>query len=71
MARPLAFPVAALFLVGWFLSPFIGWWVSLPLGARVPRLTGDQRRFLGIRARKIWRYFEDLRRAGGPLAARR
>ncbi|MEI7633464.1 MAG: glucoamylase family protein [bacterium] len=56
--RPFAVPFAAPFLAGWFLSPLIAWWVSCPLAARTSRLTGEQLRFLGIRARKTWRFFE-------------
>ncbi len=56
--NPHALPVAAPFLIGWFFSPVVAWWVSRILPVNVPHLSAAQIRFLEIRARKIWRFFE-------------
>lgn len=56
--HPSAILVAAPLLLAWFASPLIAWWASRPLVPRLPSLSGEQLRFLGIRARKTWRFFE-------------
>ena len=47
-------------LLLWLMSPIVGWWISLPLVAPAPDLTGDQRAFLRTSARRTWRYFADF-----------
>ncbi|MBL8500275.1 MAG: DUF3131 domain-containing protein, partial [Nitrosomonas sp.] len=44
-------------LLGWLLSPVVGWWISKPLSSPMPRLTADQLVFLRTSARRTWRYF--------------
>lgn len=44
-------------LLGWLLSPVVGWWISKPLSSPVPQLTADQLVFLRTSARRTWRYF--------------
>jgi cellobiose phosphorylase len=51
---------AAPILVLWLLSPVAGWWISRPLAARAPELSGEQRAFLRAAARRTWRYFADF-----------
>ncbi len=55
---PIALPIAAPFLLAWFFSPVVAWWVSRILPVAVSHLSAAQVRFLEIRARKIWRFFE-------------
>ncbi len=47
-------------LLLWLVSPIVGWWISLPLVAPAPDLTGDQRAFLRTSARRTWRFFADF-----------
>lgn len=42
----------------WFLSPLVTWVVSRPLLQRATRLAQDDHVFLGMVARRTWRYFE-------------
>lgn len=56
--RPEALPVALPILLGWFLSPAIAWWISLPLVSRESQLAPEQRTFLRKMARKTWSFFE-------------
>ena len=58
VTNPAALLVAGPFLVAWFSSPVIAWWVSLPLVRREPRLSAGQTRFLGQLARRTWAFFE-------------
>ncbi|WP_425261131.1 GH36-type glycosyl hydrolase domain-containing protein [Massilia luteola] len=58
-ANPFALFAAAPLLLLWFLSPVVAWWVSLPAARPVPHLSGDQRRFLRVLARRTWAFFED------------
>jgi cellobiose phosphorylase len=51
---------AAPLLMLWLLSPVAGWWISRPLTAHAPDLSGDQRAFLRAAARRTWRYFADF-----------
>lgn len=61
--RPSAVLFAAPFVAGWLASPLIAWWISRPLAPKPSRLTPEQLRFLGIRARKTWRFFETFAEA--------
>jgi cellobiose phosphorylase len=45
-------------LLLWLLSPFIAWWISLPLVTDKPVLSERQQTFLRGLARQTWRYFE-------------
>ncbi len=51
-------------LLLWFISPVIGWWISLPLVSPAPNLSAEQRQFLRASARRTWRFFSDF---VGPL----
>ncbi|MEP6993230.1 MAG: glucoamylase family protein [Acidobacteriota bacterium] len=57
-------PWSAPFLVCWFLSPLIAWWISLPpreiAGAQISEIQARQLRRI---ARRTWRFFE---RFAGP-----
>lgn len=55
---PGSLAVAAPILVLWFLAPAIAWWLSRPLQAPRPRLTGEDYTFLRLVSRRTWRYFE-------------
>ncbi len=51
-------PVAALpVLFLWFLSPYVAWWISLPLSRHGVILTAAQKLFLREVARKTWSFF--------------
>jgi cellobiose phosphorylase len=50
----IVFPI--LFL--WVSSPFITWWISLPLSRRQANLSADQKIFLRNLSRKTWSFFE-------------
>ncbi len=56
--RPLALPVAAPFLLLWFVSPAIAWWLSRPLPRRRARLRPAQTVFLQKLARRTWGFFD-------------
>ncbi len=47
-------------LLLWLVSPVVGWWISRPLIAVQPALSGAQHTFLRHLARQTWRYFEVL-----------
>lgn len=53
-----ALPAAELFLVPWFLSPLVAWWISRPAARRGETLTEEEVAFLKRLARKTWRFFE-------------
>lgn len=55
---PQAIYVASIFLVLWFISPYIAWWISQPLPSFMAELTDVQKNFLRILSRKTWRFFE-------------
>jgi cyclic beta-1,2-glucan synthetase len=57
-ARPSAWPWAGVFLVPWFLSPWLAYAVSRPIRARIPVLTPAQRAEFGRIARTTWHFFE-------------
>ena len=50
----IAVPVLAI----WLLAPAAAWWLSLPAQVDVPRLSGEERAFLRLLARRTWRFFE-------------
>lgn len=50
--------IAAPWLILWFVSPSIAWWLSRPIRVQNFRLQTHQRRFLRTMARRTWRYFE-------------
>jgi len=50
--------VALPLLVLWLVAPWVAWWISQPIHARVPDLTSEQMTFLRFAARKTWHYFE-------------
>lgn len=53
-----AFVTAVLML--WLLSPVVVWWISLPSGFPVTRLSPQQQAFLRISARRTWRFFDQF-----------
>ncbi len=56
--RPELLVIAMPFLVLWFISPVIAWWLSRPTISRKPKLTGEQNILLRKLSRKTWSYFE-------------
>ena len=56
--HPLQFPPAIPILGLWLVSPWIAWWISLPLETPTPDLTQAQWMFLRKTSRKTWNYFE-------------
>ncbi len=58
--RPESFPAAAGFLLAWFLSPAIAWWVSQDRQLSEMPLAASERRELGILARRTWGFFESF-----------
>jgi cellobiose phosphorylase len=60
LARPSELVVSGPVLLLWLLSPVIGWWISRPIIARKPVLSGEQQTFLRGLSRQTWRYFEVL-----------
>ncbi len=57
MLRPEALPAAALFLVTWFLSPAVAFFVSQPTPVIQAPMSQEDRRFLRRIARKTWHFF--------------
>jgi hypothetical protein len=55
---PQSLYIAGIFLVLWFISPYIAWWISLPLYPTKAKLTEEQTIFLRKLSRKTWRFFE-------------
>jgi cyclic beta-1,2-glucan synthetase len=60
LTRPTELTVSGPLLLLWLLSPVIGWWISRPITARQPVLSGAQQTFLRGLSRQTWRYFEVL-----------
>ncbi|MFH0888585.1 MAG: glucoamylase family protein [Planctomycetota bacterium] len=56
--RPELLAIAMPFLLVWFISPVIAWWLSKPMIIRKPKLTDEQNIFLRKLSRKTWSYFE-------------
>ncbi len=63
MINPPAVWVAAPFLIGWFISPQVAYWISQPSTRSVPPLTEAQHRQIQRLARRTWAFFE---RFSGP-----
>ena len=55
-----SFIIASPILILWVLSPFIAWWLSLPVIRQKIALTLQQNIFLKTLARKTWAYFEQF-----------
>jgi cyclic beta-1,2-glucan synthetase len=55
---PQSLYIAGIFLVLWFISPYIAWWISQPLYPTKAKLTKEQTIFLRKLSRKTWRFFE-------------
>ncbi|MBC7998093.1 MAG: cyclic beta 1-2 glucan synthetase, partial [Leptolyngbya sp.] len=53
-----ALPIAAPFLLAWFFSPVIVWWISQPIVSRRGNLSAQQNAFLQKVARRTWAFFE-------------
>ncbi|HEV2694884.1 MAG TPA: glucoamylase family protein [Verrucomicrobiae bacterium] len=51
-------PVSVPFLMFWFLSPAVAWWISLPLKEKRLEISAGQTAQLHKLARKTWAYFE-------------
>ena len=64
IAQPGSMSVAAPFLMLWSLGPGLAWWISRPIPSLPPALTVEQIQFLGITARRTWRFFETFVNAG-------
>ncbi|MEP6646243.1 MAG: cyclic beta 1-2 glucan synthetase, partial [Saprospiraceae bacterium] len=55
-----AFIISVPILILWIGSPFIAWFISLPLKEKQSKLSSEQKLFLGRMARKTWGYFENF-----------
>jgi cellobiose phosphorylase len=53
-----ALHVAAPIMALWLISPLAAWWISHPVRTPRPRISEQDRQFLGVVARRTWRYFE-------------
>src|SRR5262249_48696532 len=60
LVRPDAVLTASGFLLAWFLSPVIAWWMSQDRAVREKPLSEAERRELGVIARKTWGFFESF-----------
>jgi cyclic beta-1,2-glucan synthetase len=60
LIRPESLPAAGGFLLAWFLSPLIAWWVSQERLPREKPLSVAERRELRLIARKTWGFFESF-----------
>jgi len=60
LTRPGATPAAAGFLIAWLVSPLVAWWVSQERQERETPLSAEERRELGLIARKTWGFFESF-----------
>jgi len=58
IAHPVECLMSGPVLLSWLVFPVIGWWISRPLIAEKPDLTGTQKSFLRSLSRRTWRYFE-------------
>ena len=56
--RKFALSAAAPVLLLWFVAPLIAFWISQPIGRRLPRLSAEQNTFLNTLARKTWLFFD-------------
>jgi cyclic beta-1,2-glucan synthetase len=60
LLQPDALVAAGGFLVAWFLSPVVAWWISQDRRVRQVPLSEEERRHLGTIARKTWGFFESF-----------
>ena len=58
LLRPSALWAASPFLVGWFLSPVVAFWISRPKQIRDLTLSENERRAFRRITRKTWHFFE-------------
>jgi cyclic beta-1,2-glucan synthetase len=58
--RPDALAAASGFLAAWFLAPAFAWWISQERRVRQAPLAEEERRDLGLIARKTWGFFESF-----------
>jgi len=58
IAQPASWAVALPFLALWVASPWIAWWISLPIEQPTPELGPEQLTMLRRIARKTWHFFE-------------
>ena len=58
--QPQVLPYAVPWLVVWFASPLVAWWLSQPIPKPKVRLSESQHHFLEKLSRKTWRYFEEF-----------
>ena len=56
--KPAALPVMGTLFVIWMFSPLIAYWVSKPRPAELRLLTGEDKAFARLIARRTWRFFE-------------
>ncbi len=56
--RPSSLILAAPFLMVWFVSPVVAWWISKPSRHREAKLSLTQLSFLRKTARKTWAFFD-------------
>ncbi len=59
-AHPDALAAASGFLLVWFLAPLFAWWISQDRRVRQVPLAEEERRYLGVIARKTWGFFESF-----------
>ena len=57
---PMAVGTLFILLTGWFVSPVIVWWLSLPTYPSKQRMNDEQKLFLRKMARRTWAFFEHL-----------
>jgi cyclic beta-1,2-glucan synthetase len=58
--RPDALTIAGPVILLWFASPAIAFWLSRTVKPILPRLSGNDLDFLGMVARRTWRFFEEF-----------
>jgi cellobiose phosphorylase len=57
---PMTVETLFVLLAGWFVSPVIAWWLSLPTYPSKQKMSDRQKLFLRKMARRTWAYFEHL-----------
>ncbi len=58
LVRPSSIWTAGPFLIAWIISPQVAQWISRPLRRQQPPLSTEQRRQLGVVARRTWLFYE-------------
>ncbi|WP_445143524.1 GH36-type glycosyl hydrolase domain-containing protein [Dyella sp. Tek66A03] len=56
--QPAMSPEAGFFLLLWFVSPMLAWWISRPIGREAYTPSAGELRFLRMLSRKTWAFFE-------------